>query len=121
MVKTVAEPFAAAPVKTVSAKDALELVLASVGASLPVCDAVDARLVNHIRTRTGKLIDSQDEVGGWPQLKGGPVPPDSDNDGMPDTWEAARGLDPRNPADANAIARSGYTNVEDYLNSLAVK
>jgi hypothetical protein len=118
-VKTAAAPFPTAPVKTVSATEALELVLANVGASLPVRDAVDARLVGHVRTRSGKLINSQTEVGGWPELKSGPLPVDTDNDGIPDAWETAHGLDPKNPADASAAAKSGYTNIEEYLNGLA--
>ena len=117
-VRTVDTPFAAPAVKTVSAKDALELVLATVGASLPVRDAVDARLVSHVRTRAGKLIDSQNEVGGWPVLKSAPLPADTDNDGIPDTWETAHGLNPRDAKDASAIAKSGYSNIEEYLNSL---
>ena len=120
VVETVATPFAAPPVKTVSAREALELVLASVGASRPLRDSADARLVEHVRTRTGKLIDSQDEVGGWPVLKSAPLPADTDNDGLPDAWELAHGLDPKNPADANAVAKSGYTQIEEYLNGLAV-
>jgi hypothetical protein len=120
VVQTVEQPFAAPPVKTVSARAALDLVLARVGASRPVRDSVDARLVDHVRTRTGKLIDSQDEVGGWPVLKSAPLPADTDNDGIPDTWEIAHGLDPKNPADANAVAKSGYTQIEEYLNGLAV-
>jgi hypothetical protein len=84
-----------------------------------VRDAVDARLVNHVRTGTGKMINSQTEVGGWPELKSGPLPADTDNDGIPDAWEAAHGLDPKNPADTSAVAKSGYTNVEEYLNSIA--
>ncbi len=120
-VQTTATPFVAPPVKTVAAADALELVLATVGASLPVRDAVDTRLVNHVRTRTGKLIDSQNEVGGWPVLKSGPLPVDTDHDGIPDAWELARGLNPKNPADANALAKSGYTQIEEYLNALAAR
>ena len=66
-----------------------------------------------------KLIDSQDEVGGWPVLKSTPPPKDSDQDGMPDAWEKARGLNPNNPEDRNGDANGdGYTNLEDYLNSL---
>jgi hypothetical protein len=117
--KTTPTPFPTAPVKTVPAQVALELVLASVGASLPVRDPVDARLVNDVRTRGGHLINSQTEVGGWPVLKSGPLPLDTDNDGIPDAWENAHGLDPKNPADACALAKSGYTNLEEYLNSLA--
>jgi hypothetical protein len=118
-VQTTNTPFAAPPVQTVSANEAFELVLATVGASVPVRDAVDARLVNHVRTRTGKLIDSQEEVGSWPNLKSGSSPSDTDNDGLPDAWETAHGLDPKNPADANAVGKSGYTLIEEYLNELA--
>jgi hypothetical protein len=118
-VQTVDTPFAAPPVKTVSAKDALELVLASVGASLPVRDAVDARLVNHVRTKAGKMINSQTEVGGWPDLKSGPLPADTDNDGMPDAWETARNLNPRDASDAAKLAKSGYSHIEEYVNDIA--
>ena len=121
-VKTVATPFPTAPVTTVTAQAALELVLASVGAALPFRDAVDTRLVNDVRTRGGHLINSQQEVGGWPALRTGASPADSDNDGIPDAWETAHGLNPRNPADAGAVnPRTGYTPLEDYLNSLAAK
>lgn len=49
-----------------------------------------------------------------------PYPPDSDGDGMPDAWEAERGLDPTAP-DHNGTDLSpvGYTNLEMYLNELA--
>ena len=119
-VRTVEAPFAAPAVKTVAAPAVLELVLATVGASLPARDAVDARLVEHVRTRTGTLIDSQRQVGGWPRLRAGMAPLDTDNDGMPDEWEKRRGLDPRNPADAAGDANGdGYPNLEEYLNELA--
>ncbi|MSU24040.1 MAG: pectate lyase [Opitutus sp.] len=116
--RTTATPIVTAPVRTVSAKEAYELVLASVGASLPVRDAVDTRLVGHVRTRGGHLINSQTEVGGWPELKSGPLPIDTDNDGIPDAWETARGLNPRDASDAAKLAKSGYSNIEEFLNSL---
>ncbi len=118
-VKTVDQPFEMAPVTTVAGRDALELVLASVGASLPVRDPVDTRLIGHVRTRGGKLINSQAEVGGWPELKSGPVPVDSDRDGMPDAWEAAHGLNPHDATDGAKLASSGYSHLEEYLNDLA--
>jgi pectate lyase len=121
-VKTVERAFDAPAVKTVPASEVMELVLASVGASLPNRDAADRRLVEHVRTRQGKLIDSQAEVGGWPELKPGAPRKDTDGDGLPDEWETQRGLDPRNPADGSGDAnRDGYTNLEEYLNSLAAK
>jgi hypothetical protein len=116
-VQTVAEPFTAAPVTTVAAKAACELVLASVGASLPVRDAADARLIDEVRRRGGRIINSQSEVGGWPVLKTAVPPVDSDDDGMPDAWEIKQSLNPRDPADANADNdRDGYTNIEEFLN-----
>ena len=46
---------------------------------------------------------------------------DSDNDGMPDEWELARGLDPNNAKDANGDYQGiGYTNIEYYINDLTV-
>lgn len=54
-------------------------------------------------------------------------PPDGDGDGMPDAWERARGLDPA--ADDHAATNlskaatgvEGYTNLEVYLDELAVE
>jgi hypothetical protein len=39
---------------------------------------------------------------------------------MPDAWESAHGLDPKDPADA-AKDRDGdgYSNIEEWLNELA--
>lgn len=46
---------------------------------------------------------------------------DSDNDGMPDEWEEARGLDPNDPRDTNGdYCGKGYTNIEYYINDLTV-
>jgi hypothetical protein len=38
---------------------------------------------------------------------------------MPDAWETTHGLDPNDSADRNAVAASGYTMLEEYLNSIA--
>ncbi len=118
-VQTVAQPFEASLVRTSSAQDAYEAVLATVGASLPRRDSVDARIVNEVRQRKGSIIDSQQQVGGWPELKSSTAPKDSDNDGMPDDWEQRHGLNPRDPSDAAGDRNNdGYTNLEEYLNSL---
>jgi hypothetical protein len=122
--------FIVAPVKTDSAEEAYERVLAGVGASL-VRDAVDARIIEEIRTGTAKygksfegggngIIDSQKDVGGWPDLKSTTPPEDSDHDGMPDTWEKEKGLNPADGADGPLDRDDdGYTNLEEYLNFLA--
>ena len=104
--------------QTQSTTEAAELVLAHAGASLHR-DAVDQRVIANVRQREGRVIDSQAEVGGWPTLRSVPAPVDSDHDGMPDAWEKAHGLNPNDPADCNAARDSdGYTNLEEYLNSL---
>ena len=60
----VATPFAAPAVPTSAAGLAYEQVLARAGALLPVCDAVDARVVEAVRAGTGRLVDHPDKVGG---------------------------------------------------------
>ncbi|GAI74466.1 unnamed protein product, partial [marine sediment metagenome] len=50
-----------------------------------------------VRNQTGAHIDSQWEVGGWPELNSAAAPLDSDQDGMPDNWELAKGFNPNNP------------------------
>ena len=83
-------------------------------------DAVDTRLIGDVVAGAGRMIASQDEVGGWPSLGAGLAPPDSDRDGMPDWWEASRGLSSSDPADRNGDSDGdGYTNLEDYLNERA--
>ncbi|TXK37681.1 T9SS type A sorting domain-containing protein [Pontibacter qinzhouensis] len=114
-------------VVTHSAEQAYELVLQYAGASLRR-DAVDERILNTVLDRsftaqgskgsTNGIIDSQADVGGWPVLQSLPAPQDTDNDGMPDAWETANGLNPDDASDRNGIHASGYTNLELYLNSL---
>ena len=112
-------PFDAPPVRTVDAVEALREVLAGVGATKPRRDAVDARVVREVESRTGRVIDSQREVGGWPAYEAGTPPPDADADGMADDWERAHGLDPADPADGPRPGADGYTNLEAYLHELA--
>lgn len=101
-----------------TAAEAGRRVLARVGAGR-VRDAVDARILEGVLTRTGHIIDSQSKVGGWPALEPGTPWIDRDADGMPDDWETAHGLDPVDPADG-PVDRDGdgFTALEDWLNSL---
>lgn len=116
-VQTVAEPFPAPTVRTVPARELLDVVLPDVGASRPARDPVDARLVAHVRNRNGAMINSQADVGGWPGLKSAPAPADTDRDGMPDAWETRHGLNPRDDADAVGDGdKDGYTNIEEFIN-----
>ena len=111
------------------AEKAFDSVLAYAGAIYPRRDTIDRRLVYEAKTGTATyggvwgegtgIIDSQTDVGGWPNLFTGPVPKDTDHDGMPDNWELQMGLNPNDPADRNGDLNSdGYTNLEEYLNSL---
>jgi pectate lyase len=106
-------------VTTESAADACRRVLAGAGASL-VRDAVDTRLIRNVLKGEGMLISDPAAVGGFGTLRGGTPPRDTDRDGMPDDWETKHGLDPKNPADATGdVDRTGYTNIEKYINGLA--
>lgn len=104
--------------KTQTSEKAFELVLRLAGASF-ARDAVDIRVVNDVKKGTGKLIDSQKEVGGWPELKSKPALKDSDNDGMPDEWEIKNKLNINDASDGNKYSlNKNFTNLEVYLNGL---
>jgi hypothetical protein len=112
-------PFETGPIVTQEAPDAHLAVLRSGGANLPRRDAVDQRIVKDVLKGTGRIIKSQSEVSGWPDLQSAPAPRDSDGDGMPNAWEQQHGLNPNDAADSSLDGNGdGYTNVEDYLNSL---
>ena len=112
-------PFESGPILTRDAKDVYESVMQYGGASLPKRDIVDQRIIENIQKGGGRIINSQKEVGSWPELKNAPASRDTDGDGIPDEWEQKNKLDPNDPADGSIDADSdGYTNVEEYLNSL---
>lgn len=113
---------------THSAQDAFDRVLTYAGTSLSrdeydriVTD--DARNGKTSFTSTG-IIDNQNQVKyadgttGWPALKSAAAPTDTDGDGMPDEWETKNGLNPADPSDGARRAANGYTNLENYLNSI---
>lgn len=123
------EPFDAPALPSEeTAEEAFESVLANAGAILPRRDTLDARIVHEVRTGTATfggsygsgsgIIDTQEEVGGWPELLSAAAPVDSDGDGIPDEWEIENGLDPNDPSDASEINSSGYSNLESYIHTL---
>jgi hypothetical protein len=102
-----------------SAEEAYQKILQNAGASLPR-DLIDKRIINHLQNRLGRLINSQEDVGGLSFIAKGITPPDRDQDGIPDSWEIENGLDSTKPSDRNGIDLSpaGYTNLEVYLDSI---
>lgn len=121
--------FSVTAVTTHTAANAFDKVLSLAGASKSR-DAVDARIANEAKngtyTYTGSvlgglgIIDKPSDVGGWPTYNSTAAPTDTDGDGMPDSWESAKGLNPKDAADGAATASdgSGFTNLELYMNSL---
>ena len=114
----------AVPVTIETAAAAYEKIIGGAGCSLRR-DAVDLRLIAELTSlgKKGKTLSHTDPkgealAGGLGEVKGGPAPVDTDHDGIPDAWEAAHHLDPKNAADAPALAPNGYANIENYLNSL---
>ncbi|AZU04115.1 hypothetical protein X907_1583 [Glycocaulis alkaliphilus] len=110
--------FPAGEVTTVSAEEAYERVLARAGASF-YRDAIDTRVIEEVRTRTGFIPDSADDVGGWVDVTHGDPRTDSNGDGIPDEWLLSQGIDPTGESRANETDESGYTLIERWLNSLA--
>ena len=101
-----------------TAETAYEIVLSKAGCSLHR-DAVDIRIVNDVRNGTGTIINTQSDVGGWPELQSADMPLDTDYDGIPDEWEILFGLNANDPLDARDITLvTGFTNIEVYMRHL---
>ena len=114
----VSAPFSAPSLMILSATETYEAVLANFGATRPQLDSVDQRILSDVKNGTGKIINHPSEVGGWPKLATGKPRTDRDNDGMPDAWEKAQGLNPEDASDRHATGKSGYTRLEEYLHSI---
>jgi hypothetical protein len=111
-------------VKTDDAVTAYNKVLASAGCSLPVRDAIDARLVDDVRAQRVSHLTDHNELGfdnyGYGTLRGGTAKKDTDLDGMPDDWETSMGFNPNDANDRNSDADGdGFTNLEEYLAEMA--
>ena len=110
------------PMHLETAAEAYATAVDQVGASR-VRDSHDKRLIDQLKSlgTKGAFIANEDDLGGIGTVAGGDRPTDNDNDGMPDEWELANGLNP-NSNDANGKKfGNGWTNIENYINSLAAK
>ena len=144
------QPFPMPEMTIHPAGKAYELVLEDAGATLPVRDPVDQRIVRMVKTGKAEYAEDMDsldvpqfqhrrlppdsykmgiitdirQVGGYPEYQGTPYL-DSDQDGMPDAWEKRYqklGLDPHDPGDALLDCNGdGYTNIEKYINGINPK
>jgi hypothetical protein len=102
-----------------SSKDVEQNVLSNVGANFPKSDAVDTRLINDAKNKTGNLTKS---TGAYPNLSNGTPYSDKDKDGISDVWESANGLNPNDASDKNKDRDGdGYTNLEEFMHYLTIK
>lgn len=119
----VGSPFPSEPIHEDAPVVAYQRILESVGCSFSQ-DSYDREVLRQVREGIGTfgtngIINSQEDVGGWPVLKAGKALKDTDGDGMPDDWESKHGLNPKSASDAFAYTlNENYTNIEVYLNSL---
>jgi len=108
-------------VKISAAADAWKVVMAEAGSSLKR-DAVDNRIIGYFKSlgKEGQIFKTEADAGGQPEVKQEVSKlKDTDGDGIPDSWEAKNKLNAKDAADAAVITQTGYTNLENYVNSLA--
>ena len=106
------------------AQSLVDSLLPNVGASLPYRDLIDYYVIDQLKSfgKKGLIITNETEnpVGtpaSW-SMWTGTKRTDTDNDGIPDLWESANGLNPNLASDATAFAGNGYLNIENYINSI---
>lgn len=111
------------PSITYTPTDQLRTVLLNTAGAWPR-DPMDTRLLRSVATDTIAAAPRNTNPAGdalLPAIASPPAPPtDTDADGMPDSWEIARGLD-ANVANTNArtLSSAGYTDLEVYLQELS--
>ena len=129
------EPFFPSYATIHSAEDAFKIVLSDVGCNSPEIDNHDIRMIDETLNGTTSTIgwhsqlrgiidrESESTEGGFAGLniieESRPADFDTDQDGMPDWWEALVGSDKAAPDNNADPDRDGYTLLEDYLNWLA--
>lgn len=126
------QPFFESYATIEPAKLAYKTTLSDVGCNQPFFDNHDTRMVKETltgaytykgsRTSYPGLIDKESDSEGFAGLniveEYRPANYDTDQDGMPDWWEKANGLNPDMADNNKDEDRDGYTALEDYLNWL---
>jgi hypothetical protein len=130
------QPFFESFVTTQSAKAAYKDVLSDVGANQPFFDKHDNRIVEETLKGTftfkgsksglGGMIDNEADAGGWPNFATATRATDfdTDQDGLPNWWEKAFGLNENSKvgdfSDANSDTdKDGFTQLDEYLDWLS--
>lgn len=114
---------------TLTAQQAYDKAILNVGASYPRRDQVENLMISDLQSKgtTATYVYVQSDLtsqfgftnGGAGHVYGAPAPLDTDNDGMPDAWEDANGLDKYTPDALNVSSTNApYLNIEVYINSL---
>ena len=128
----VTEPFFPSYATIETAEQALRNVLSDVGCNMPFFSEHDRRIVSETLNKTYKytgsrtgakgLIDHEADAGGYEIIpeKTRDEAWDTDQDGMPDWWERAKGLDVTVADNNSDYDGNGYTALEEYLNWIAL-
>lgn len=85
-------------------------------------DAIDQFVVDNVTNVTGSTaITDPSQASGYPTITfvERAAGYDTDADGMPDSWETPRGLNPNLASDGATTLGNGYSNLENYLNEVA--
>lgn len=103
-----------------AASDAWKIVMAEAGSSLKR-DAVDNRIIGYFKSlgKKGQIFKTEVDAGGQPKVKAKTSKlKDTDADGIPDRWESENKLNMNDAVDAATITQTGFTNLENYINSI---
>lgn len=114
---------------SLTAQQAYDQAVLNVGASYPRRDQVENLMISDLQSKgtAATYVYVQSDLssqfgftnGGAGHVYGAPAPADADNDGIPDAWEDANGLNKNVPDALNvSTTHAPYLNIEVYINSL---